>query len=139
MLGGGGVCRSDTDETCADPFNNYTAPIINCDEIRLPYGRPEPGVQSNACRYTRYLTAAARDDPDGKWIVVRDCAYLNEPCDGVGDEYHCQMTHRVDGSRLEYTTCTDFDGCNSALTFGPSTLLGLLPMALSFLLYQCTL
>ena len=110
------VCRSDTDETCADPFNNYTSPIINCDEIRLPYGRSEATTATNACRVGRYKTAASLADPDGKWVYVRDCAYLNEPCDGVGDEYHCELKDREDGAFIEYTTCNDFDGCNGAVS-----------------------
>jgi hypothetical protein len=84
---------------------------------------------------------AAREDPDGKWIVIRDCAYLNEPCDGVGDEYHCSMTHRVDGSVIEYTTCTDHDGCNHAagVTSGRMTLFHtIVSMSIAFIILKCT-
>lgn len=107
------VCNSATDKTCADPFNNYTSPIIDCKDIRLPYGDPEAPFLSNACRTTRYLSADAAADPEGEWQVVRDCGYFDEPCDGAGDQYHCELLHLDNGARVTYDMCIEYDGCNS--------------------------
>ena len=31
------VCRSDSDPKCADPFDNTTLPITDCDIVTLPH------------------------------------------------------------------------------------------------------
>lgn len=44
-------CRSDSDPKCADPFDNTTVPIIDCNQKEAP-GHLE-GVKSTMCRKIR--------------------------------------------------------------------------------------
>lgn len=88
--------------------------MIDCSEIKLPYGDPAANTPANACRTTRYKTAEAQDNPDGKWQISRECANLDDECNGVGDAYHCEEGERPDGAIVIYDTCVEHDGCNSA-------------------------
>ncbi|CAH0720356.1 unnamed protein product, partial [Brenthis ino] len=62
-------CRSNNDPKCADPFDNSTVPITDCDQER---GLPHlPGVRPSMCRKIRQKV-------NGEWRYFRDCAYLGE-------------------------------------------------------------
>ncbi|XP_043465696.1 uncharacterized protein LOC122500704 [Leptopilina heterotoma] len=97
-------CRSDSDPKCADPFDNTTVPIIDCNQEASPLHLE--GVKSTLCRKIRQKV-------NGEWRYFRHCAFLGEP--GIeGDERFCLMRTGTYNVFMEYCTCNSKDGCNTA-------------------------
>lgn len=97
-------CRSDNDPKCADPFDNSTLVITDCNH------EPElahlPGVRPTMCR-------KIRQKAHGEWRYFRSCAYMGEP--GIeGDERYCLMRTGSYNIFMEFCTCNSKDGCNGA-------------------------
>ncbi|KAG8230433.1 hypothetical protein J437_LFUL015455 [Ladona fulva] len=104
------VCRSDSDPKCADPFDNSTVPITDCEQE--PYLDHLPGIKPKMCRKIRQKV-------NGQWRYFRSCAYLGEP--GIaGDERFCLMRTGTYNIFMEYCTCNSKDGCNSAVSLSGS-------------------
>lgn len=100
-------CNSDNDPKCADPFDNSTVYMKDCDkEPKLDH---YPEVPATMCRKTRQKV-------NGKWKYFRGCAYLGEPGIG-GDERYCIMKKGTYNVFSEFCTCRAKDGCNSAISF----------------------
>ncbi|XP_045775161.1 uncharacterized protein LOC123874046 [Maniola jurtina] len=106
-------CRSNNDPKCADPFDNSTVPITDCNQEK---GLPHlPGIRPTMCRKIRQKV-------NGEWRYFRDCAYLGEV--GIqGDERFCLMRTGTYNIFLEYCTCNSKDGCNSSGIFKSMPLL----------------
>ncbi|XP_012230027.1 UPAR/Ly6 domain-containing protein crok [Linepithema humile] len=101
------VCRSDSDPKCADPFDNSTVPITDCNqEPRLNFSKKYQDVKATMCRKIRQKV-------HGEWRYFRSCAYMGEPGIG-GDERFCLMRTGTYNIFMEYCTCNSKDGCNSA-------------------------
>ncbi|CAG5019191.1 unnamed protein product [Parnassius apollo] len=102
-------CRSSYDPNCADPFDNTTIPVMECDEkLGLAH---LPGTKSSMCRKIRQKV-------NGEWHYFRDCAYLGEA--GIqGDERSCLMRTGTNNTIIEYCTCNSKDGCNSSSLISP--------------------
>ncbi|VVC90378.1 uncharacterized protein LOC126966026 [Leptidea sinapis] len=116
-------CRSSNDPKCADPFDNSTVPITDCDQER---GLSHlVGIRPSMCRKIRQKV-------NGEWHYFRDCAYLGEV--GIqGDERFCLMRTGTYNIFEEYCTCKSKDGCNSAsLNFSKISLCVSILTALSF-------
>nr|XP_046465282.1 uncharacterized protein LOC124210864 [Neodiprion pinetum] len=97
------VCRSDYDPKCADPFDNTTVPITDCNrEQPLEH---LPGVTPTMCEKSRQKV-------NGKWIYFRRCARMRVP-DIAGDARSCVMSTSNDNIPMEYCTCDNKDGCNT--------------------------
>ncbi|OXU28480.1 hypothetical protein TSAR_013360 [Trichomalopsis sarcophagae] len=95
------TCRSDSDPKCADPFNNSTIQIIDCQRE----SEISPTVRPNMCRKTRQKV-------NGVWQYYRGCAYANEHSrEGDGK---CLWKTDTDNVSVETCTCGDKYGCNSA-------------------------
>ncbi|XP_065220271.1 UPAR/Ly6 domain-containing protein crok-like [Planococcus citri] len=97
-------CNSNTDPKCADPFDNSTVHMKDC-EYAAPLPQ-YPNVKSTMCRKIRQKV-------NGKWRYFRDCAYLGEPGIG-GDERYCLMRTGTHNIFVEICTCASRHGCNSA-------------------------
>ena len=96
------TCQSNVDPKCADPFDNSTLPITDCDA----YVREDLAVQSsyeslmdkehylktfehlNFNRRPRFCRKI-RQKVKGDWRTIRGCAYLGEII--KGDENNCIM------------------------------------------------
>ncbi|XP_034940033.1 uncharacterized protein crok [Chelonus insularis] len=98
------VCRSDNDPKCADPFDNSTMPIADCDHEQPP--EHLKGIKSTMCRKIRQKV-------HGKWTYFRSCAFMGEPGIG-GDERFCLMRTGTHNIFMEYCTCNSKEGCNTS-------------------------
>ena len=89
------VCRSDGDPLCADPFDNTSFPISDCNKEK-PLAHL-PGLSSTMCRKVRQKV-------NGNWRYLRSCAWLGEP--GIGrDERYCIHRSGTYNIHVEYCTC----------------------------------
>lgn len=123
------VCQSNVDPKCADPFDNLTLPITDCEaypradlvarnELEVveekgffaAFSQPAPvkPLRATMCRKIRQKV-------DGEWRTIRGCGYLGLAGQG---EPNCQMRHGTYDVFMETCTCNDKDGCNAA-TRGP--------------------
>lgn len=123
------VCQSNIDPKCADPFDNLTLPITDCDAypradlvpktefdvieekgFLASFGLPAPvkPLQATMCRKIRQKV-------NGEWRTIRGCGYLGPPGDSPetnGD--FCQLRHGTYDVFVEVCTCNTKDGCNGA-------------------------
>lgn len=151
------VCQSNVDPKCADPFDNLTLPITDCDaypradlvprseydvieekSFFLSFGQPAPvkPLRATMCRKIRQKV-------NGEWRTIRGCGYLGPPGDSQdGPDSNCQKRHGNYDIFVETCACNSKDGCNAAtgiLTSTSSKYLIFIPV-LTFLsfLYQHT-
>ncbi|XP_022644425.1 uncharacterized protein LOC111260969 [Varroa jacobsoni] len=96
-------CKSHADPLCADPFDNTTLPITECNRRTLSH---MPTLVATMCRKIRQKV-------NGNWRVIRSCAYLGEPGEGHGDENYCLMRRGTFDVFVETCTCNSKDGCNA--------------------------
>lgn len=125
------VCQSNVDPKCADPFDNLTLPITDCDA----YPRADLVVQNEIEEQRGFFSAFTQPAPvkplvatmcrkirqkvDGEWRTIRGCGYLGPPGDIPPDKQgsdvgQCQMRHGSYDVFMESCTCNNKDGCNSA-------------------------
>ncbi|GAB6024087.1 hypothetical protein CHUAL_008801 [Chamberlinius hualienensis] len=104
-------CRSDADNSCADPFDNSTYHFSDCERKTLPHIRG-PGTM---CRKIRQKV-------NGQWRYIRSCAWLSDrdKMNRVGDERYCLIRSGTWDIHIEYCECYSKDGCNSAKALGSS-------------------
>lgn len=146
------VCQSNVDPKCADPFDNLTLPITDCDaypradlvprsefdvleekSFFLSFGQPAPvkPLRATMCRKTRQKV-------NGEWRTIRGCGYLGPPGDSQdGPDSNCQIKHGNYDIFVETCACNSKDGCNAAtgiLQFASSEYL-LCIQILTFLLF----
>ncbi|XP_003738389.2 uncharacterized protein LOC100902434 [Galendromus occidentalis] len=112
-------CKSHADPLCADPFDNTTLPITECNRRYLPH---LPNLIATMCRKVRQKV-------NGNWRVIRSCAYLGEPGEGHGDENYCLMRTGTFDVFIETCTCNSKDGCNSSVALKSMSLLLMLTLA----------
>lgn len=123
------VCQSNVDPKCADPFDNLTLPITDCDayprsdlvsktdfdlveekSFFLSLNQPAPvkPLRASMCRKTRQKV-------NGEWRTIRGCGYLGSINDSPeGPENHCQIRHGNHDIFMESCACNSKDGCNHA-------------------------
>lgn len=121
------VCQSNVDPKCADPFDNLTLPITDCDAYPRAdlaqkseydiieekgffssFGQPSPvkPLQATMCRKIRQKV-------NGEWRTIRGCGYLGPPGDSQdAPESNCQVRHGNYDIFMETCTCNSKDGCN---------------------------
>ena len=103
------ICQSKTDPKCGDPFSNRSLSYYNCDsDPKRPTDRTYYDVIFSLLIFTPIdflsftakfanLTASMcrkiRQKVEGKWQVIRSCAYLGEPGMGTGNENNCEYTN----------------------------------------------
>ncbi|CAL4170716.1 unnamed protein product, partial [Meganyctiphanes norvegica] len=113
-------CNSLLDTYCADPFDNRTAVIKDCDTAdELPHLR---GVPATMCRKIRMKI-------NGHWRIKRDCARLGYYT--WGEERYCTMRTGTYNIHMEYCTCKDKQGCNDSTLIRPSV--QLIPLLISII------
>jgi hypothetical protein len=135
------VCQSNIDPKCADPFDNLTLPITDCDA----YPRADL-VQMDVVEEKTFLNIFSQPAPvkpivatmcrkirqkvDGEWRTIRGCGYLGPPgelpLDKTASGGHCQIRYGAYDVFMELCTCNNKDGCNgslSTMTFTPVTAL----------------
>lgn len=124
------VCQSNVDPKCADPFDNLTLPITDCNaypradlapktefdvieekSFFLSFGQPASvkPLRASMCRKIRQKV-------NGEWRTIRGCGYLGS----VGESSElsgskCEMRHGTYDIFMEICTCNTKDGCNAAV------------------------
>lgn len=102
-------CNSAYDPNCADPFDNITSVVVNCDMRHLPHF---PGVRAKVCR--KIIQKVYND-----LRYVRDCGWLADEKEGS----ECIRRAGTFSVLMKYCSCNT-DGCNAApATLAPSVLL----------------
>lgn len=94
------VCQSSIDPKCADPFDNNTLPIVDCDA----HPRDELDTSNRAL-----ICRKMRQKVNGDWRTSRSCGYLEDNF----KEGRCVVNYANDIYR-EVCSCKSKDGCNSA-------------------------
>lgn len=138
------VCQSNVDPKCADPFDNLTLPITDCDA----YPRADLAQKSNAAAKEERgflgffggggsssaperplratLCRKMRQKANGQWRTIRSCGYL--PAEKGGDSaasddpnetpspaaQTCEIHHGSYDVFVETCACNNKDGCNAA-------------------------
>jgi len=114
-------CTSNSDPKCADPFDNRTLPITDCDVVSLSHltmeplfpGGPQRSMKATMCRKIRQKV-------HGQWRTIRGCAFLGSPGEGTGNEHHCLIRQGTHDIYMEYCTCDSKDGCNESSRISPT-------------------
>lgn len=121
------VCQSNVDPKCADPFDNLTLPITDCDsypradlvpksEYELSvdnsffgsFGQPSiKPVQATMCRKIRQKVK-------GEWRTIRGCGYLGPP----GKTDSAGKSSGPDQSKTSANINTDDDGTQCIMRHG---------------------
>lgn len=123
------VCQSNIDPKCADPFDNFTLPITDCDaypradlvtktdfeaveekSFFLFSGSAPPvkPLMANLCRKIRQKV-------NGEWRTIRGCGYLGSTGD-LNDNSHssCHVRHGTHDVFMETCICNNKAGCNGS-------------------------
>jgi len=99
------VCNSYSDRKCADPFDNRSYVITDCDSKDQLRDNLQ-GVPSTMCRKTSQKV-------NGIWRYIRSCGFLGEP--GIGrDERYCRRRKGTNDIYIEDCLCRGKDGCNGS-------------------------
>lgn len=106
-------CNSAYDPNCADPFNNITSDLVNCDM------RTREHLQGRKAILCRKIVQKVYSD----FRYVRDCGWLREEKEGAS----CMRRAGTFSVLMKYCAC-EHDGCNGGpqLRAAPSWLLALL-------------
>lgn len=129
------VCQSNVDPKCADPFDNLTLPITDCDAY--PRADLVPRNELDVIEEKGFFSAFSQPAPvkplratmcrkirqkvNGEWRTIRGCGYLGPPGDLLPDKQdsttpNCQMRHGAYDVFMETCACNNKDGCNGALS-----------------------
>lgn len=132
------VCRSDSDPKCADPFDNRTLPITDCDIVTAPHLTMEPLFPGGARRPMRAtMCRKIRQKVNGNWRTIRGCAFLGKPGEGKGTEHHCLIRQGTHDIYMEYCTCNSKDGCNTGTGTSIEKIFILISTITTFLVSYC--
>uniref|UniRef100_A0A147BNT5 Uncharacterized protein n=1 Tax=Ixodes ricinus TaxID=34613 RepID=A0A147BNT5_IXORI len=110
-------CNSAYDPNCADPFNNITSDLVNCDMRSREHLPPEK--KAVVCR--KIVQKVYSD-----FRYVRDCGWLREEKEGAS----CMRRAGTFSVLMKYCSCEQ-DGCNGGpyLRAAPSWILALVAAA----------
>lgn len=149
------VCQSNVDPKCADPFDNLTLPITDCDEYPrhdLVYKSEMDVIEEKGFFATFGLAPPVkplratmcrkiRQKVNGEWRTIRGCGYLGPPGETVSSnkessannhpEGRCQIRHGAYDIFMETCTCNSKDGCNAAAGLKESASFLLMPILLT--------
>lgn len=115
-------CNSAYDPNCADPFNNITSDLVNCD-MRVKDHLPA-GSRAQVCR--KIVQKVYSD-----FRTVRDCGWLKDEREGTD----CIRRAGTFSVLMKYCSC-DKDGCNGARRLSASSLLMVAPPLLLLRLFK---
>lgn len=126
------VCQSNVDPKCADPFDNLTLPITDCDEYPradLVQKSEMEVIEEKGFFATFGLTAPVkplratmcrkiRQKVNGDWRTIRGCGYLGPAPSSTpsspNEANYCQIRHGNYDIFMETCTCNSKDGCNGS-------------------------
>lgn len=152
------VCQSNVDPKCADPFDNLTLPITDCEAYpradlasRLDQDPNEGKSGSIFSVFSGGLSSSSvepiqatfcrkiRQKVNGEWRTIRECGYLATSQDSFdGSMNSCRMRSGTYDVIMESCICDNKDGCNSAQ--GQSEISGLkltlIPLVSSYIFYR---
>lgn len=141
------VCQSNVDPKCADPFDNLTLPITDCDAYpradlaqKTEYDLVEEkgfslfGQQAPVKSLRATMCRKIRQKVSGEWRTIRGCGYLGPPGDSQDLHESCQIRHGTHDIFMESCVCNSKAGCNAALA--TSTLIESSTIAKLFLLWS---
>lgn len=149
------VCQSNVDPKCADPFDNLTLPITDCDSYpradlvpKTEYElNPDRGFfssfgQTSSVKPLRAtMCRKIRQKVNGEWRTIRGCGYLGSPGDTEADQLdtgtgaHCTMRHGTFDVFMESCACNNKDGCNGAILGSSVNNWMLIPMVIALMIY----
>merc|ERR1712045_71045 len=100
-------CNSHYDRNCADPFNNYTSELVNCDQedhrmTHLPLKNDTTRHSANSCRKTIQIV---KDE----MRIIRSCGWLPNP-ESLADR-ECFTRTGTHSVMVHHCVCKE-DGCN---------------------------
>lgn len=133
------VCQSNVDPKCADPFDNLTLPITDCDEYpradlvqkseldvieekgffaTFGLSAPVKPLRATMCRKVRQKV-------NGEWRTIRGCGYLapaqqqQSQSSSASKELSniCEIRHGTYDIFMETCNCNSKDGCNGSNSF----------------------
>nr|XP_037290261.1 uncharacterized protein LOC119185284 [Rhipicephalus microplus] len=99
-------CNSAYDPNCADPFNNITSDLVNCD-MRVKEHLPT-GTRAQVCRKI-VQKDGEQYDLYSDYRTVRDCGWLKSDKEGT----ECMRRAGTFSVLMKNCSC-DKDGCNCA-------------------------
>lgn len=121
------VCQSNVDPKCADPFDNLTLPITDCDAypradlaLKTEYDVIEEksffsfGQQPPVKPLRATMCRKIRQKVSGEWRTIRGCGYLGSPGDSQELQESCQIRHGTHDIFMETCACNSKAGCNAA-------------------------
>lgn len=121
------VCQSNVDPKCADPFDNLTLPITDCDaypradlvqktefDLVEEKGFSFFGQQAPAKTLRATMCRKIRQKVSGEWRTIRGCGYLGPPGDSQDLHEGCQIRHGTHDIFMESCVCNSKAGCNAA-------------------------
>lgn len=149
------VCQSNIDPKCADPFDNLTLPITDCDAYpradlvaKSEYDLVEEksfflsfGQQPTARPLRATMCRKIRQKVNGEWRTIRGCGYLGAPGNSApesSETNNCHIRHGNYDIFMESCACNSKDGCNASigkLDIGASHLILLLSSLATTMLY----
>jgi len=109
-------CNSHYDRNCADPFNNYTTELVNCEQedhrmTHLPLINGTTRHTANICRKTVQIV-------ENEERIIRSCGWLPNTESMKDRECFTRTgTHQV----MVYHCVCRGDGCNSGMMITIST------------------
>jgi len=100
-------CNSHYDRNCADPFNNYTSELVNCDQedhrmTHLPLKNDTTRHAANSCRKTIQIVK-------DQMRIIRSCGWLPNP-ESLADR-ECFTRTGTHSVMVHHCVCKE-DGCN---------------------------
>jgi len=126
------VCQSNIDPKCADPFDNLTLPITDCDAYPRAdlAARNELEVAEDRGFFSAFSQATSvkplratmcrkiRQKANGEWRTIRGCGYIDPPTEEDNSKLgnNCEMRYGTYDVIMESCACNNKDGCNSSPT-----------------------
>lgn len=93
-------CQSSIDPKCADPFDNTTLPIVDCDAM----------LRTDGSDNRQLICRKIRQKVNGEWRTSRSCGYLDD------DFYEGKcIVQRSSDIFMEICSCKGKEGCNGAM------------------------
>lgn len=127
------VCQSNVDPKCADPFDNITLPITDCDAY--PRADLVPRNEMDVIEEKGFFSSFSQPPPvkplratmcrkirqkvNGEWRTIRGCGYIDPPQDEndrSSNGHNCKIRYGSNDVFMESCACNNKDGCNSAMS-----------------------
>ncbi|KAG6438512.1 hypothetical protein O3G_MSEX000026 [Manduca sexta] len=108
-------CSSNIDPKCADPFDNSTFPLMDCNHERISH---LSDVMLSMCHKSKHKV-------DNELVIVRGCAWKHQNDSSTT----CLISSNRPNEVPLYCETCDYDGCNGATTISRTLALLIAPFA----------